>query len=213
MLSEAVEAYGNVDTELLTAEAKASYEGALEAVLDLIAAEDLDIRDQADIDKAAEALEDAYFAIEYKEANVEALQERYDAALKVDMDSLTDESREALESAMADVKALLDEAEAGGLDIRDQEAIDQALDALTETLAALEKKPVEENPGEEKPGDDKPTGDADDGQKPQDGPKKDAPDKDKAVKTGDTADLGLILMLAAVSAAAAVLLRRKSRAV
>ena len=213
VLSEAVEAYGNVDTELLTAEAKASYEGALEAVLDLIAAEDLDIRDQADIDKAAEALEDAYFAIEYKEANVEALQERYDAALKVDMDSLTDESREALESAMADVKALLDEAEAGGLDIRDQEAIDQALDALTETLAALEKKPVEENPGEEKPGDDKPTGDADDGQKPQDGPKKDAPDKDKAVKTGDTADLGLILMLAAVSAAAAVLLRRKSRAV
>lgn len=196
-LSEAVEQYGTINTELLTEETKAVYEEALRTAQDLLANEGLDIRDQGEIDDAAAALQDAYNGIKYQEADMNALQERYDAALNVDMDSLTDESRRALESAMSDVKALLDKAEAGEIDIRDQEEIDRALDALSSALAGLEEKPADQPGVPDKP---------DDGKNDTKG---DIPGKDKAVKTGDAAKADWIFLMLAVSMTAVVFVIRR----
>ena len=196
-LSEAVEQYGTINTELLTEETKAVYEEALRTAQDLLANEELDIRDQGEIDDAAAALQDAYNGIKYQEADMNVLQERYDAALNVDMDSLTDESRRALESAMSDVKALIDKAEAGEIDIRDQEEIDRALDALSSALAGLEEKPADQPGVPDKPDDGK------------NDTKSDIPGKDKAVKTGDAAKAGWIFLMLAVSMTAVVFVIRR----
>lgn len=196
-LNSAILDYGNVDTSLLTDESAASYTEALNAAKAMQTAEDLDIRSQDEIDAAAAALQDAYNGIKYQEADMNALQERYDAALNVDMDSLTDESRRALESAMSDVKALLDKAEAGEIDIRDQEEIDRALDALSSALAGLEEKPADQPSVPDKPDDGK------------NDTKSDIPGKDKAVKTGDAAKAGWIFLMLAVSMTAVVFVIRR----
>ena len=195
VLSESLENYGNVNSEQLTPDTKTAYDTALQNVQALLNAENLDIRNQAEINAAAKTLEDAYNKIEYKEANITALQERYEAALKVDLNSLTEESRQALEAAMKEAKTLLDSADE--LDIRDQQAIEAALNELSVALANLDEKPTEE-----KPSDNKPSG------------TDSAADGDKAVQTGDTASFGWIILLmtaGAVTAAAVCVNGRKSR--
>ena len=194
VLSEALENYGNVNSEQLTPDTKTAYDTALQNVQALLNAENLDIRNQAEINAAAKALEDAYNKIEYKEANITALQERYEAALKVDLNSLTEESRQVLEAAMKEAKTLLDSADE--LDIRDQQAIEAALNELSVALANLDEKPTEEKPSDNKPSGTDSTADG-----------------DKAVQTGDTASFGwIILLMAAGAVTAAVCVNgRKSR--
>lgn len=141
--------------------------------------------------------------------------------------ALTAETQEATEEqmqALEDIEASLSQKDTSGLSETQRQQVESILERLRTALAsgAVSSEYADEllaeaeaamaltgsteqpgNPSEEKPSD---------GNKPEgtDG-KTDTADKDKAVKTGDTAEFGwMILMLAVSMSAAVIVLRRRS---
>ena len=100
----------------------------------LLDRESLDIRDQAALDAAAQALKDAVSALKFKGADLTALLTEKAKAELLDADNYTDFSGVA--KALQDANALLEEE----LDVQDQDRVDAAAKALEQALAALTLK-------------------------------------------------------------------------
>lgn len=173
------------------------------------------------VEEVRKALWDAITADEISSVYADGLLKEAEAAM-----ALTAETQEATEEqmqALEDIEALLSQKDMSGLSETQRQQVESVLERLQTALAsgsisseyahmllkeaeaamALSGDPVQpQDPTEEKPSGNKPDGTDS---------KTDTADKDKAVKTGDTAEFGwMILMLAVSMTAAAVVLRRRS---
>ncbi len=172
------------------------------------------------VETALENVQAALAADEISSVYADSLLKEAEAAM-----ALTAETQEATEEqmqALEDIEALLSQKDMSGLTVTQRQQVESVLERLQTALAsgsisseyahmllaeaeaamALSGDTEQpQNPSEEKPSDNKPAG--------TDG-KTDTADKDKAVKTGDTAEFGwMVLMLAVSVTAAAVVYRRR----
>ena len=178
---------------------------------------------QTDIYNATKTLKAALADSLVPQPDKSELQTAVDNAVKdSEQDKYTADSWDAYQKALADAKAVLDDVNAT------QEDVDAALEALQAAQDAL--KPVEEDPGTEDPGTDEPGTDEPGTDKPGTTPGTDKPgttpgtdndgkgsgsgtkDPDKAVQTGDTTPVAMMVVLLAGSAlAAGTVVYRKKR--
>ena len=132
-LEAAIAAAEAIDKSLYTDETVAAMEAKLAAAKAALASED-----QAAVDAAASALNDAVAALELKPVippvDYTALNAAIAAAEAVDKSLYTDETVAAMEAKLAAAKAALAS--------EDQAAVDAAASALNDAVAALELKPV-----------------------------------------------------------------------
>lgn len=150
---------------------------------------------QEEVDAAADALQEAMDALvkaEKPAADTGALTEALEAVKNLNKTEYTEESWAALEKAVADAYAVLDNADAT------QEEIDAATEAVYAAITALERTTpvVPEDPG-------KPSAPSD-GNEPAGG-------QDDAVKTGDTTPVMVPVIGMICAVAAVVLLLYKKR--
>ena len=171
---------------------------------------------QGDVDDAWDALVTAMENLRLK-ANKDALEDLLNEAAGLDLSRYTDESAAAFRTALASAQAVFaDET----LSEADQQAVDDAVAALSEAKSLLvEKTPETPDPKPEDP--DKPgTGEADKPGSGSDGMQNSTNDNARndaaqAVQTGDSANLifWAVVLGAACAAGASVLIVRKKKSI
>ncbi len=130
-LEQAIAAAGAVVAENYTAETAAALADAMAVAAQVYADTEAT---QKSVNAATQALNDAIAALELKGADYSKIEE-LKALIPENRDEYTEESLAALDAAIAQIEE--------GLDITQQEQVDQWAEELEEAINGLEKKPVE----------------------------------------------------------------------
>ncbi len=217
-LEEAIAEAEAVESEKYTEESYGILEKALTDAKALLGREDVT---QSEVNAMVEALQKAIDELEeisvVEPVDTKALEEAISEAEAVESEKYTEESYSVLEKALTDAKALLAKEEAT------QDEVDEMVETLQKAITGLEEKTDSEEPGndDQKPGDDnqKPGNETQnpggDNQKPVSGSQKPGSSTGSlSPKTDDVkgvAGFGILLGVAAVTAAGASIRRRRTR--